>query len=100
VLPEMGGKAVFLAKGTAASTEPDRITVPAGAVVERGGRRGVFLLVKESSEERVKFASVETGAAAEGRVVVAAGLQGGERLVLDPGPALADGDLVAIRNGE
>jgi RND family efflux transporter MFP subunit len=99
VLPDMGGKVVFLAPGTKAAGEPDRVVVPAGAVVERGGRRGVFLVVKESDDRRAKFATVEAGAPAEGRVVVAKGLEGGESLVLDPPPSLADGDLVTVVDG-
>ncbi len=97
VLPEMGGKVVFLAAGTAASAEADRVTVPDGALAERAGRRGVFLLVRESTDTRVKFATVAAGESSGGRTTVTEGLVGGERLVLSPPPALADGDLVTVR---
>lgn len=99
VLPEMGGKVVFLAAGALASSEADRVTVPDAALVERGGRRGVFLVVKESSDERVKFATVSAGESSGGRTTVKEGLAGGERVVLSPPPALEDGDLVTVKEG-
>ncbi len=99
VLPEMGGKVVFLAPGTRSSAEADRVMVPTAALAERDGRRGVFVLVKESSDTRVKFATVEKGAESSGRTVVDGGLSGGERVVLSPPPGLKDGDLVTVREG-
>lgn len=99
VLPEMGGKVIFLAAGSKAAAEAERVTVPSEAVTERGGRPGVFLLVKESAETRVRFAAVKPGGSSGGRTEIAEGLSGGERLVLDPAAGLADGDLVTVRVG-
>ncbi|HEU4394618.1 MAG TPA: efflux RND transporter periplasmic adaptor subunit, partial [Planctomycetota bacterium] len=96
VLPEMGGKAVFLAAGSKAAGEADRVTVPAAALTERGARAGVFLLVKESTETRVRFATVKTGESSGGRTAIVEGLSGGERVVVDPPAGLSDGDLVTV----
>jgi RND family efflux transporter MFP subunit len=100
VIPEMGGKVVFLAPGTATSAEADRVTVPTGAVVERDGRRGVFLIARESTETRAKFATIVPGEESRGRTVAASGLKGGERVVLDPGGSLKDGDLITVEEGK
>ncbi len=97
VLPEMGGKVVFLASGARVSTEAERLTVPAAALAEREGRRGVFVIVKEGSDFRVKFAGVESGGSENGRTVVSGGVAGGERVVVGPPPGLKDGDLVSVR---
>ena len=45
----------------------------------------------------MKFATVAAGESSGGRTTVTEGLVGGERLVLSPPPALADGDLVTVR---
>jgi len=96
VLPEMGGKVVFLAAGTKVSSESDRVLVPAAAVRDRDGRPGIWLLEREGSDLRVRFLPVETGAREGDRVVVKAGLAGGERLVLEPDPGLKDGERVTV----
>jgi len=96
VLPEMGGKVVFLEMGTEVSNAADRILVPTAALVDRGGRRGVFLLEREGTEERVRFTPVEAGAAEGDRTVARGGLSGGERVVLDPAADLADGSRVTL----
>jgi HlyD family secretion protein len=92
VRPELGGRAVFLKPGAQSrAQEADRILVPAAAVVEHGGRRGVFLV--ESNV--VRFMPLELGAAEGDQVRVAGGLRGGERIVLRPPADLADGARVA-----
>jgi RND family efflux transporter MFP subunit len=96
VLPEMGGKVVFLAAGTKVSGEAERVLVPAAAVATRDGRKGVWLLEKEGTDRRVRFVPVETGAADGDRVVARSGLAGGERVVLDPPADLKDGERVTL----
>jgi RND family efflux transporter MFP subunit len=98
VLPEMGGKVVFLAAGTKVSGEAERVFVPANALAERDGRRGVWILEKEGTGQRVRFAPVEAGAADGDLVVAKSGLAGGERVVLDPPAGLKDGERVTVSN--
>jgi hypothetical protein len=56
-------------------------------------------VVKEASDERVKFATVSAGESAGGRTTVKEGLAGGERVVLSPPPDMKDGDLVTVKEG-
>jgi hypothetical protein len=66
-----------------------RLSVPAAAVFERGGLTGVFV-VKDGS---VRLRWVAAGASDGGTVEIRAGLEAGERAVLDPA-GLADRDAV------
>jgi RND family efflux transporter MFP subunit len=65
---------------------PERITVPAAAIVERGGLTGVFVV----GGGRARLRWVAVGAREGDPVEVRAGLAPGERVVLEPG-GLADG---------
>jgi len=94
VLPEMGGKVVFLDEGTTVSLEAERVMVPAAAMAEKDGRRGVWILERDGTNHRVRFAPVETGPAEGDRVRATTGLAGGERVVLGPPADLKDGELV------
>lgn len=69
-----------------------RLAVPLSAVVRRGGLGGVFVV--EGSRARLRW--VALGAADGAAVEVRAGLEDGERVVLDPGD-LADGAAVQPR---
>jgi len=46
----------------------DAVTVPAGALVERGGEKGVFLV--DAGKQRVSFVRVRPGASEGGRVQI------------------------------
>jgi RND family efflux transporter MFP subunit len=100
VLPEMGGKVVFLTEGTKVSSEAERVMVPAAALADRAGKRGVFLLEREGKGTRVRFAPLELGPVDGDRVTVKSGLAGGERVVLEPGQDLKDGDAVTAAAGQ
>jgi RND family efflux transporter MFP subunit len=62
------------------------LLVPAAAVFERGGLTGVFVV----ADGKARLRWIAGGARAGERVEVRAGLEAGERVVLDPGD-LADG---------
>lgn len=66
-----------------------RLVVPAAAVFERGGVTGLFV----ASEGRARLRWVAPGARDGDGVEVRAGVEPGERVVLDPS-GLADGDFV------
>ena len=70
------------------AAEP-RITVPGSAVFARGGLSGVFV----ASEGRARLRWVAPGARAGDSVEIRAGLEAGERVVLDP-TGLVDGSPV------
>jgi RND family efflux transporter MFP subunit len=63
-----------------------RLTVPATALFKRGGLRGLFVV----SDGQARLRWVAAGARDGDSVEVRAGLEGGERVVLDPA-GLADG---------
>ena len=98
--PEMNAKVNFIEKeapaapDAAAAAAPPTITVPDGAVVDRGGAATVF----EVREGRARALSVETAGTRGGETVVRHGLSGTETLVLRPPTTLRDGDKVRIRS--
>ena len=68
-----------------ATTEP-RLIIPAGAVMERGGLSGVFVL----ADGKARLRWIAAGAVSGGQTEVRAGLEAGERVIKDP-TGLSDG---------
>jgi len=93
ILPELGVRAVFLDAAAPATEEAVGIYAPAAAVVGEPSAACVYLL----QGERVTRRAVRTeGDALAGEVRVVEGLEGHERVVLDPSPELQDGALVRV----
>ena len=80
--------------GRARFSGPTRrtLTVPSAAVLRRGQLTFVFAVDRD---DVARLRPISTGAAADGRVEVLAGLRDGDRIVVDPPASLADGDRVA-----
>lgn len=78
-----------LARPTATAAAPARgnVHVPRGALVERGGAPGVFVL----ADGQARFRMVRVGKTVGERVEIISGLKGGEALVL--------GDLAEVHDG-
>lgn len=96
ILPEMGARVVFRARmedgePTAVDVTP-RVFVPAAAVRSEGAGTVVYLVV----DGRVRRQTIEAGPVSGGEREVRDGLRGGETVVLDPPPGLADGAPVRI----
>ena len=89
ILPDMSAKVAFRASGEVKVTER-RITVPKSALQQRDGRDIVWLV----QNGRVERRSVTLGAPLGDEVTIAAGLSGGERIVVDVPAGLADGARV------
>lgn len=89
VLPEMGGRAMFLKDG-AESAPRAEVLVPAAAATTYEGRRGVFVL----TGDRARFVPVTFGETRRQGTVAVSGLSGGETAVVDPPAGLADGTTV------
>ena len=90
ILPDMGVKVAFQsADGDAAPASP-RITIPKSAVHERDGRTIVWVV----RDGRVERRALTIGATFENEVSVAAGLEPGERVVVEGGDNLVDGARV------
>ena len=95
--PEMSAKATFIeprrAPADPGAPVQTTILVAPGAIVTRDGAAHVFEVV----DGRARRVPVTTGATRQDRVVVSAGLSGGETLVLNPPDGLQDGDRVSPR---
>lgn len=90
VLPEMGVKVAFKAAEEPASNGARAFLVPSAALHEDSGTRFVWVF----REGRVERRAVTTGPSANGETPVVAGLNAGERIVLDADGSLTDGAVV------
>ena len=91
--PEMGARVVFSpGADERATAAPGSLFVPADCVAQRDGRSVVFVVVGDHVAQR----EVALGEERAGRVLVDAGLEGGETLVLRPPSGLAEGDRVRV----
>ena len=94
ILPDMGIKVAFLGSEVAAAKSEPPVTIPNGAVRTDGGSRVVFVV---TGGDHVERRALRVGAAREDRLEVLSGLTPGERIVLDPPPALKDGARIVVR---
>ena len=93
ILPEMSAKVVFLSPNAVrhAPEEPARLTVPTDAIVERDGRKVVFMI----DDGVVHTAEITTGGQLGSSTIITAGLARGQRVVVRPDASLTDGAHVA-----
>jgi HlyD family secretion protein len=70
------------------------LVVPANAVVDLGGNRGVFL--PEEGDVIAKFKPIQTGLSDQNLIEVESGLVEGERVVTTGAAALRDGDKIVL----
>ena len=95
ILPDMAIKVTFLREAgdtTAAAAQPTAL-VPRPAIKTLGADNFAFVVRGDVVERR----AVRLGGTDGDRVEVLAGLQSGDRVVLSPPPALADGSKVIVR---
>ena len=91
VLPDMSAKVAFLEKPVPANEKKPVAAVQPRAIVERDGRKVVFVV----KDDRVRRAELTTGRKL-GDLVEVQGLKAGERVVLDPGEKVRDGAAVSV----
>ncbi|BDC51268.1 RND transporter [Bryobacterales bacterium F-183] len=84
------GRATFAMES---SGKRDALTIPANAVMERGQLQSVY--VAEGGFARLRL--ITLGATRDGRVEVLSGLNGGEKLIVPPFGAIADGTPLGVR---
>ncbi|MXZ69972.1 MAG: efflux RND transporter periplasmic adaptor subunit [Acidobacteria bacterium] len=96
ILPDMGVNVAFLEAGepaavadTDADAEP-RLWIPANAVRNEGETTAIFLLRGDTVERRAVTLGIEDGADIE----VLSGVTLSDQVVVEPPPALVDGDRV------
>jgi len=94
VLPDMAAKVSFLTKALdqAALKAAPKIVVTADAVVERGGRKVVFVL--DDNRVRERAVTVAPGEAVAGMVELISGVAPGTRVVRHPDSKLRDGSPI------
>ena len=91
ILPEMSAKVAFLSKEVAPQENTPRVAVPAAAIVERDGRKVVYVVKEGKAVET----AVQTGAAV-GDLVQVTGVQAGAKVVLKPPERVRNGVDVAV----
>ncbi len=92
ILPEMSAKVAFLSKETPEAERAPRTVVSPAALVERDGRKVVFV-VREGKAVQV---ALQTGAAYGEALEVEQGLKPGDKVVLKPSEKLRDGAAVSV----
>lgn len=93
VLPEMSAKVAFLSRSLRPEEEHPRLVVSPKALVPQNGQTIAFVV----REQRVQAVPVQTGPPLADMVEVLAGLQEGDRVVLQPPKGLQTGDRVKIK---
>jgi hypothetical protein len=85
--------------GITTQEKPDALIIPANAVVDVGGERGVFLAQEDNT---AAFRAVEIGIEEDARVEILEGLSEGDQVVTTGAAALRDGDrfLVGDQRGD
>ncbi|MCC6793998.1 MAG: efflux RND transporter periplasmic adaptor subunit [Candidatus Hydrogenedentes bacterium] len=91
ILPDMSVKVAFLSSATEETKTVQRsVTVPKDAIQEREGRKVVWVVKDGKVERRAVTVSSETG----NDVTIAAGVSGGETVVMNPPATIAEGDKI------
>ena len=93
VLPDMGVKVSFIESEAAEAAVQRTLLVPRQALVRDGDTDVVFVVSGGRAERR----AVRVSGADGEKVRVAAGLTGGESVVLDPPAELTDGDRITVK---
>ncbi len=94
ILPDMGVKVRFF-EDAAAGPSSALARVPAGAVVEEGEDRAVWLVVDGEARRR----AVTIAAESEGMVEINEGVAPGDTVIVEPPDGLEDGGAVVVRGG-
>ena len=97
ILPDMGVKVTFMREAdTQDAPLAQAVTlVPQAAVKTDNGTSYVFVVKQNAVERR----AIKTGGTDGDRLEVLAGLKGGEQVVISPPAELAEGMLIAIKQG-
>jgi hypothetical protein len=75
----------------------DALVVPSNAVVDTGGRRGVFLAAENSM---VAFRAVTVGVEEDTQIEIVDGVSEGDRVVTTGAAGLRDGDRVVLASSD
>lgn len=99
IVPDMGVKVSFLETAKpAAAQQPQGVRVASGAIAQREGKDVAFVV--NDKGDAVEQAEVKLGRAMGDDRQVVSGLSPGETVVLDPPPAMKDGDKIRLKKDE
>lgn len=96
ILPEMSAKVAFLSQQIPPDQRGRRTVVAPDAVVERSGKRIVFVV----QNDRAVATAVQTGAKLGEFVEVTEGVEAGAKVVVRPPETLQDGMAVSLQSGK
>ena len=92
ILPDMGVKVAFQSTGAEQAASPaSNVIVPKSAVQNGDGRDLVWV----AHDGRVERRAVTVAQTSGDESTIAAGLNGGEKVVVNPPPGLADGSRIS-----
>jgi RND family efflux transporter MFP subunit len=95
ILPDMGVKVTFLREaGDPTAPVAQAVSLIPRSAVRTDNGQGYVFVVRESTVER---RAVRTGGTDGDRLEVLAGVAGGDRVVVSPPPALADGVRIVVK---
>ena len=92
ILPEMSAKVAFLSRTVKPDEEKPRTAVPSGAVVNREGKKVVYLV----HDGRISLVSVKTREQLGDMIEVTEGVKPGDKLVMNPSGKLKEGSRVKV----
>ncbi|HTE14317.1 MAG TPA: efflux RND transporter periplasmic adaptor subunit [Burkholderiales bacterium] len=92
ILPEMSAKVAFLSKETPEAERASRTVVTPAAIIERDGRKVVYV-VRDAKAVEI---AIQTGATFGDVLEVKQGLKPGDKVVLKPSERLRDGAAVSV----
>ena len=95
VLPEMSSKVAFLSRPLRRDEEQPRLAVNPKALLPQNGKLVAYVL----KDQKVQAVAVEVGPKLGDLVEVLAGLQEGDKVVLQPPANLHSGDRVQVKEG-
>jgi RND family efflux transporter MFP subunit len=95
ILPEMSARVAFLERPVSPDEERPRTAVNSQAIIDRGGKKIVFLIRKE----RVVETPVSTGQRLGDMTEVISGVKAGDRVVLKPLEKLKNGSRIKVAEG-
>jgi RND family efflux transporter MFP subunit len=94
VLPEMGAKVLYLTKASdaAESTEKPRLTIPATAITERGGKKIAFRVI----DNKASSVTISVGRNMGTLIEITDGLTSGEKVIDKVDASITDGTKVKV----
>jgi RND family efflux transporter MFP subunit len=92
ILPEMSAKVAFLSKPVSTADEKPRTLLSNKTIVERGGKKTVFLI----NRDRVLQTHVATGETFGEMSEISSGVKAGDRVVINPSKRLKNGSKIKI----